>query len=1029
MIKHGILCKRILQHLKLKALKNKKLQLFGSGAYSGISRLCLAAFIICGLGVIQQLHAQETEVRGTVTDAADGLPLPGVNVTVLGTTTGTSTNPDGEYSLTVPSPEDTLVFSFVGYIAREIPVNGRNTINVALKSDVQELEDVVVIGYGTQREGEATGSISSVSQDEFNQGVMTSPEQLLQGRASGVQITPASGEPGAGMNIRIRGTSSVRSGNNPLIVVDGVPLAGGNTTPGGGDFGAGEQSARNPLSFLNPDDIESMSVLKDASASAIYGSRGSNGVILITTKSGQAGETGTFNFSASTSISSVRKKIDLVDPENYVELAEEAGADPSVLDFGSTTDWQDRIYRNALTQEYSLGYGGGNETTNYRLSMGYMDQEGLVESSGLERLTGRLNASHKLLDEKIQLSLNLVASRLNDTYAPVTRNAGFEGDLIGAALQANPTRPVFDENGDYTQSSDFRNPVAMLDYINDKANTTRLLASIGATYNIADWLTYNLDVSFDNSEAVRRTGIEPRLWFPDLGYDPETGRSNGRAVVDNLYNNSTVIEHTLNSEFSLSEEAMLDLLAGFSYQEFEDRGDWLQAEYFVTDEISLVDNVDGVNNDDNKAFTASSFRNVEELQSFFGRTTLNYDDRYLFNASFRMDGSTKFGENNKYGYFPSGSVGWRISEENFYTGSGLSSTLTNLKFRVGYGITGNQEYPGGASLARFEVQSDGSLVQVNNPNPDIQWEETKQLSAGIDFGINEGRINGSVDYFNKQTTNLIFLRNFAQPAAVESQWVNLDGTVLNTGLELSLDAYVIEKPAFSWQLQYNMSYIYNEVKDLGTYVNTGEIHGQGLSGAYAQRIAEDQPLFSFYMREFEGYDENGFAEYANSAALDFQGDPLPDYNLGLTNNFNFGRWSMSMFWSASLGFQVYNNTANAIFLKGNLRNGRNVTSEVAESAESSANFGEVSTRFLEDGDYLRLANLSIGYNFNIPDMAPVNRLRVSLTGQNLLLFTGYTGYDPEVNTDKSIDGVPSLGIDYTSYPRPRTVSLKVQLDI
>lgn len=1006
-------------------LQRPKLDIAGFAVKTG-----LAVFLVLCVGSYSAFAQMEpVTVSGTVTDAETGTTLPGVNISVKGMARGTSTDADGRYQLEVPSGQDTLVFSFVGYITRQVPVQGRENIDVALSPSIQQLEDVVVVGYGTQREQDATGAVLSVSEDEFNKGVISTPEQLLQGRAAGVQITPASGEPGAGVNIRIRGTSSVRSGNNPLIVVDGVPLSGGNISPGSGDFGAGEQSARNPLSFLNPDDIESMSVLKDASASAIYGARGSNGVILITTKQGRAGGNGQFNFSSTTSFSSVRDEIALVQADNYVDLAVQAGADASIVDKGASTDWQDEIFRNAMTQQYSMGYGGGNETTTYRLSMGYMDQEGVVESSGLERLTGRINANHKLFEDKVQLDLNLLASRLQDNFAPVTRNAGFEGDVIGAALQANPTIPVYASDGTYTQSTDFRNPVAMLNLIDDNAETTRILASISGNYNITDWLAYKLQLSYDNSESVRRTGIDPDLALVNLGWTETSGRSRGRAVIDNLYTNSTLVEHTLNSIHEFSGNTQLDLLAGFSYQRFEDRGDFLQSEYFVTDEIPLVDNIDGVDNQNNKAFTASSFRNVEELQSYFGRANFNYDDRYLITGTFRVDGSTKFGENNKYGYFPSGSVGWRVSEEEFYENTGLASTLTDLKFRLGYGITGNQEFPGGASLARFEVQSDGSLVQVNNPNPDIQWEETKQLSAGVDFEILNGRLRGSLDYYRKETTNLIFLRSFAQPAAVESQWVNLDGTVLNTGYEIALDAFLVENSKFTWQTLFNMSYTHNEVTDLSTFVNTGEINGQGLTGAYAQRIAEGQPLFSFYMREFQGFDENGLALYANSAALDFQGDPLPDYSIGLANNFNYGRWNLSMFWSSSLGFKVYNNTANAIFLKGNLRNGRNVTQKVATGPESAANFGEVSTRFLEDGDFLRLANLSIGYEFDVSNLAPISRLNVSLTGQNLLLFTKYSGYDPQVNTDKSINGIPSLGIDYTAYPRPRTVSLQVRLNI
>lgn len=1004
---------------------NKFLHKLLSSHFSRIKgHACLLIMIFTCFGVATQLNAQSLEVSGTVIDAEQGEPLPGVNVVVKGSpSTGTSTGENGEYTLTVPSGQDTLVFSFVGYIPQEIPVDGNSTIDVQMSPDVQALEDVVVVGYGTQRREDATGSVLSVTEEDFNQGVITSPDQLLQGRAAGVQITPASGEPGSGSSIRIRGTSSIRSGNNPLFVVDGVPLSGGNITPGGGDFGAGEQSARNPLSFLNPDDIESISVLKDASAAAIYGSRGANGVVLITTKSGQAGTSGQFNVSSTTSFSSVREYIDLVDADEYVSLAEQAGADPSVVDFGSSTDWQDQIFRTGITQEYSLGYGGGNETTTYRLSLGYMDQEGVIESSGLERLTGRLNANHKLMDDKIQLDLNLIASRLQDRYAPVTRSAGFEGDLIGAALQANPTRPVFMDNGAFMQSADFRNPMAMLRYINDNAETNRLLGNIAATFNITNWLSYKLSASYDNSEAARRTGIYPQLQFPAIQ------ATNGRATVDNLYTSSTLVEHTVNLERSINDNSTFSILGGFSYQRFEDRADWLQAEYFITDEIPLVDNIDGVNNVDNKAFSASSMRNVEELQSYFGRANLNFNDRYLFTANFRVDGSTKFGRNNKYGYFPSASVGWRLSEEEFFKNSGLASTFSDLKLRAGWGITGNQEFPGGAALALFTTGSDGSLDQENSPNPNIQWEETQQFSAGVDFELFQGRVSGVIDYFHKKTTDLIFLTDYAQPAALQYQWVNLDGAVLNTGMELALDAFVIERANFSWQVMYNMSYTYNEVTEMGTYANTGQIHGQGLTGAYAQRIASGQPLFSFYMREFQGFDDQGLAMYANNAALSFVGDPLPDYTLGLTNNFNFGRFDLSMFWSGSFGFKVYNNTANAIFLKGNLRNGRNVTENVARGPESAANFGEASTRFLEDGDFLRLSNLSIGYNFNVTNFAPVNRLKISVTGQNLLLFTKYSGYDPEVNTDKSINGIPSLGIDYTAYPRPRTVSLKVQLDI
>ncbi|WP_234572111.1 SusC/RagA family TonB-linked outer membrane protein [Rhodohalobacter sp. 614A] len=989
--------------------------------------ILVLAFLF-GFGLSSLSAQNRVEVTGTITDATDGSPLPGASIIVLnseeetGSTIGTTSGIDGTFSLRVPENLNTLTFSFIGYVTQEVTIDGRTEVNVQLEPDIATLDDIVVVGYGSQRQREATGSVVSISEADFNQGVISTPEQLLQGRTAGVQITTASGEPGAGSSIRIRGTSSVRSGNQPLFVVDGVPLGGGETTPGGTNIGAGGQSARNPLSFLNPNDIESISILKDASAAAIYGARGANGVVLITTKTAAAGEP-TLTVSSTTSISSVRKKLDLLSADEYVSAAERSGADPAVVEFGGATDWQDEIFRTGVSQDYYMGYGNGTETGSYRLSLGYADQQSIVESAAQERLTARVNATQRFLDDVIVLDMNLTGTRLNDVYAPVGTDVGFEGNLIGAALQANPTRPVYNSDGTYFQSSDFRNPVAMLEYIDNKSETSQILANLAATVNLTDWLAYKLNFGYENSDAVRRIGVSPQLAFPAIQ------ESDGRAVIDNLYVNTQLIEHTLNLNRPML-GGNVEALAGFSYQRFERRGDWLQAEYFTTEEIPFVDNVDGVNNDgSNKAFQASSFRSVEELQSYFGRVGYNYDDRYMLTANLRVDGSTKFGKNNKYGVFPSLSGAWRISSEEFF--EPLSDTFSDLKLRVGYGITGNQEFPGRVSLAIFEANNDGSITQVNNPNPDIQWEETAQLSVGVDFEIFQGRFGGSIDYFNKQTENLIIRQDYAQPAAVDYQWVNLDGTVLNEGWEFSVNAYAIDKANFTWQIDYNMSFLKNEVQNLSTFVNTGQIHGQGLTGAYAQRIAEGQPLFSFYMREFEGFDENGLGIYGNNEQLSFVGDALPDMTLGLTNTFNMGRWDLSAFLTGSFGFKVYNNTANAIFLKGNLRNGRNVTKDIANSDESANNFGEASTRFLEDGDYLRLANLTLGYNVD-PEMIGLGNalrgLRLSVTGQNLFVITDYTGFDPEVDTNKAINGVPSAGIDYTTYPRPRTVSFNVRLD-
>lgn len=982
--------------------------------------------LLLAAGISNSIAQDRVEITGTVIDGVDNTPLIGASIVVegseevTGTTIGTVTGMDGTYTIHVPEELNTLVFSFIGYISQTIEINGRSTVDVVMQPDIRELDDIVVVGYGVQSQRETTGSVVSLNESDFNRGAISSPEQLLQGRTAGVQITTSSGEPGAGANVRIRGTSSVRSGNQPLFVVDGVPLSGSNDTPGGGNVGAGSQSARNPLTFLNPNDIESISVLKDASAAAIYGSRGSNGVILITTKRGSAEPV--LSVSSSTSISNTTRKLDLLGSDEYVSMAVAAGADADIVDFGGATNWQDQIFRTGISQDYNVSYGSGSETGSYRLSLGYGDQQGTIKNTSLERLTARINATQRFLNDRLIFDVNFTGTRLNQEYAPIGNNVGFEGNLIGAALQANPTRPIYNSDGSYFQSSDFRNPLAMLDYIDDNSETSKMLANVAATLNLTEWLAYKVNFGYENSDAVRRIGVSPHLGFPSIQ------STNGRAAIDNLYINSQLIEHTLNLQQNVL-GGEIDLLAGFSYQRMERRGDWLQSNYFVTDEIPPVDNVDGVDNINNRAFQASSFRNMEELQSYFGRAVYNYLDKYILTANFRVDGSTKFGRNNKYGFFPSLSAAWRISGEEFF--EPLSETFSDFKLRGGYGITGNQEFPGGVALAVFNANNDGSITQVNNPNPDIQWEETTQWGLGIDFELYNGRIAGSVDYFNKQTDNLIFRQDYAQPAAVDYQWVNLDGTVINKGWEFMLNTYPVDGTGFTWQVDYNMSFLQNTVRDLNTFVNTGAIHGQGLTGAYGQRIASGQPLFSFYMREFEGFDENGLGIYANNGELGFVGSPLPDMTLGLNNSFYIGQWDVSAFFEGSFGFQVYNNTANAIFLKGNLRNGRNVSRDVAQSNENPNNFGEASTRFIEDGDYLRLANVNIGYNINPESIGlqnAVRSMRISLTGQNLFVLTNYSGYDPEVNTDKSMNGVPSLGIDYTEYPRPRTFTFNVSLE-
>jgi TonB-dependent starch-binding outer membrane protein SusC len=966
-------------------------------------------------------YAQSKTVSGTVTDSKDGQPLIGVSVAVKGTTTGTSTGADGTYRLTVPETASTLVFSYLGYNTREMPVGSQTTLNVSMSPSATSLSEVVVVGYGTQRVKDATGSVSSLGTKEFNKGVIATPEQLLQGRVSGVQVTPASGEPGSGATINIRGTGSIRAGNGPLYVVDGVPLEGGGTS-GGMDAGAGSSSARNPLSFINPNDIENISILKDASAAAIYGSRGANGVVLITTRRGGAGQG--IQFAATTSMSTVAKKYDLLDAGAFLPAVASTGADASVVDYGGNTDWQDVIFRTGVSQNYNLGFGGGKNSSSYRASFGYDDQKGTIESSGLKRLTGRLNASHALLDDKIKLDLQFTASNVKNEYAPITNDAGFEGSLIGAVLQTNPTIPVYDASGKFftTGVGGFRNPASMLELIDDSDDINRYLGNFSASYTFVKNLTYKGTIGIDESKAVRETFLDPGLTGYTgtqniRGIDVASVTGNGRGISQQLKLQSLLVEHTLNYQRDLNNNSSLQVLGGFSYQRFK-TSPAIDVRWNTSTENVLVKDL----NDFSDRLPIFGDSTKSELQSYFGRAIYNLNDKYLVTGTVRVDGSSKFGENNKYATFPAVAVRWKIMNEDFAP----KEMFDDLSLRLNFGITGNQEFPAYASLAIKQANFNGSSTTITAASPDLKWETTTQYGAGIDFAILKNKLSGTLDYFNKSTEDLLFLQDYAQPAAVPRRWVNLPGKVINNGLEVGLNLDAVRKTKFSWDVQYNMTFLKNEVKDFGNRnVITGNISGQGLSGAYSQVITNGESLASFNVPIFGGFDANGLGLYPNADAAVIVGSAIPTFTAGLTNNFTFGKFNASFFLNAATGFYLYNNTANAYFLKGNLVTGRNVTTDVANSNESPINSGEVSTRFIEKGDFLRLSNANLGYTFDVSNMKTFKSLRLSLSAQNLFLITDYSGLDPEINTNKERNGVPSRGIDYTAYPSARTFSFGI----
>ncbi len=995
----------------------------------------LTVFTFLMLLSVQFAFAQPP-VGGKVTSAEDKSSLPGVTVQIKGTGRGTTTDANGTYRLTDVPAGSTLVFSFIGLTTQEVAIGNRETVDVSLVTDQKQLQEVVVVGYGTQKVKDATGSVTSLGTKDFNKGVIASPEQLLQGRVAGVQITPSSGEPGAGINVQIRGATSLRAGNNPLYVVDGVPLDGGDFSSGGADVGAGGSSTpRNPLSFLNPNDIENISVLKDASAAAIYGARGANGVILITTRKGRAGSQ-QINFSASTAVGSPLKRYDLLSPSAFLTGVAAAGGnaqDPAV-NGKSSTDWQDVLFRTSVSQVYNASFGGGTENTRYNFSLGYQDQQGIIRETGQKRITGRINASHELFDHKVIIDVNATTANVQDQYTLNNNNPGYQGNIIGAAIQANPTYPQYNADGTFYQlaGGGFRNPGAILAYYHDNGITNRSLANASITWKVLNGLSLKANFGIDNSAQTRSLDIDSRLnaqlnstIIPNLSSgnifaDPTT-KLGGFARVDNLSRISKLVEYTANYNNSKIGPGSLEALLGFSYQTFGTRTNYAVAGNFPYDEsqISYLDNLGAANANGRTSFGAGSTRNQNDLQSVFGRVNYNILEKYLITATVRTDGSSRFGVNNKYGTFPSLAAAWRLSQESFIP----KNIFDDLKIRANYGITGNQDFAGGASKIIFTQNSDGSQTQQNNPNPNLKWEQNTTYGAGIDFTVFKGKLGGSLDYYHRASTNTLFQVFYAQPAPVQFKFINLPGSIVSTGIELSLNYQVAQSEKFSWEALLNATTLKNEVKDIGTTVTVGAIDGQGLSGAYAQLVTNGYPPFAFFTPTFTGYDSNGYSQYADGGASKYQGSPFAKVRLGLTNNFTYGKFNASVFFDGQFGGYIYNNTANALFLKGVLKNGRNVTNAAANTTENGLNPGSVSSRFLEKSDFVRLTNVNVGYTFGLPQGGFAKTLRLSLTGQNLFIISGYTGLNPNVNTVKVLNNVPSLGIDYTPYPTPRTITL------
>jgi len=989
-------------------------------------------FFMMFIACYQSLYAQQ-QVSGTVTDA-DGVPLAGANIVEKGTTNGTQTDFDGNFSLEVDD-DAVLAISYIGFARTEVNVDGQSNISVGLEEDAAGLEEVIVIGYGTVKKSDLTGSVSSIQAEKLNTDSQASVEQVIQGRLPGVQVTQSSAEPGGGFSIRIRGTNSITAGNEPLYVIDG--LAGAN-----------------PENSMNPSDIKSIEVLKDASATAIYGARGSNGVVLITTKQGQKNAPLEISYNVSTGFQSAAKKLDLMDAQEYMSFYNEVYQDRGIASLfsqediertGVGTDWQDEILRSAMIQEHRVSFSGGSEDTQYYLSLNAFDQDGIVINSGFKRFGARVNLLHSI-GNRLKIGVNINNSGEKENEVPLGLGVNMEAGVIAAALQLPPILPVFDPDGSYSTSlQDLSNPVAQAETIDEFIKTTRLFGNAFVEYEILTGLKAKINVGYDQSLVRGDEFLDVVTQKGSLGQ--------GQATKNLRENSSYLFEFTTNYNKEFNEKHSLNLLGGYSYQEFTNSGFNASAQNFPTSSF-------GSNNlgaGDPTLFDVGSFKGENTIVSGFGRVNYSFDERYLFSGSLRADGSSRFGENNKFSYFPSGALAWNMTKESFFPSDGL---ISNLKLRASYGLSGNQEIDNGRSLVLLGsgpiAVLDGieyqSIAPIQLANPNIKWETTEAINLGVDFGILDGRLSGTVEYFQNNTRDLLLLLPIPTTTGFANSLQNV-GDTRNSGYELSLSSRNFVGD-FLWTTDLNVATVQNEVRNLGelprilqgsnrfiqdfTLLEVGKpvnsYYGYLFDGVFQSQEevdnSADQANASPGGRKFRDLNDDGVIDDEDKTVL---GDPFPEFTLGLNNTFSYKGFSIDVFLEGKFGFELANFTnidsENPI---DDLRNRQtyvlnrwtpeNGTNEHPSFVNPSRTY-DFNSRVVEDASFLRLRNARFSYAFPNLDIKGISSLTVYASGQNLATWTKYRGYNPDVNAL----GSSNVRIDYSAYPLARIYSLGINV--
>lgn len=992
----------------------------------------------------QNMYSQDNTITGNVKDEA-GEPLPGASVVVKGTNNGTQTDFDGNFSLKNVDGEATLVFYYLGFSTKEVAVNGTDAIEVALEVDAAGLDEVVVTGYGSQRRSDVTGSVTSVKAEDIGVTPVLSFDSALQGRAAGVNIVSTSSEPGGGSTIRIRGSNSVSGNNEPLIVLDGYPMPSGGEASTAG-IGAVRVLPSNALSFLNPDDIASIDILKDAASTAIYGSRGANGVIVITTKKGSYNQEAQISLTTEYGVQQAFDFPEMMDGPTYGAWRNEIDDDPNDR-FSNpsslpTTDWLDNILRDAEVNRYQLDIRGGSEKTRYSISGNYLKNEGVVKFTEFERGTFNLNLDTKLTDRLTMSTTINLSQSLNDRNNQGT-GAIINGGGVWKALTNDPSRTPEDTDFVLNDPNEFYfiDPLVDIRDTKDETANQNVFANVFAKYNILDELTINV-----------RAGMTSRNSRREAYYKKTTSigqRDNGNAVYNTFEYRDKLLESYLAYNKTFNDAHGVNVTAGYSSQFNTNRGVNTRVIDYPSDALGTNSIGLGLN-----ASIPQSYRVERKLLSYYGRLNYDYKKKYFLSLTYRADGSSVFAENEKWGHFPSVGFGWTASEESFIQNI---ETISNLKFRGSYGITGSQSIAPLQSLTLMGVQNTNfndalyaglSPVQLGNPN--LKWEETTQINVGVDFGLFDSRLYGTVDYYVKTTDDL--LQNFPIPisSGLGSMVVNA-GSIENKGLEISLGGDIISSDDFNWSSSVNWSNNESTVKSLGE--GGSDIFGPNISANIVSFpptiLREGEPFGVFWGMKAIGLYPLGDDREGQLQNEDVDGDgsvtpndktiignPNPDYIFGWNNTFTYKRLSLSAFIQGSIGNDIMN--VDRIFIQGGITgNAGNHTQEyfekrwTPENPHNDMNFpagrsGEPDSSLIEDGSYVRLKNISLSYNFN-PEIFNnhIDSFNLYVTGTNLYTITDYTGVDPEVN----VFGGSNInrGVDFSAYPKSKQILLGLSI--